>query len=316
VLTSHLLGAADKQFDALISSKLKDKKKLGEMNERMGLLLECLRGRDDKKTETFLLRMFSKAEPLTAIRGEPSGKDLLEKLVSVMENGPPMVQAALVDSHRMLPSECLHTAFIVACRTRPAAEVFKLFSPYLTAKVNEKKKSHDPAYAKREAIVESLAQGRRTWYDDLHDREEQGEFNPAVTCDPQWLDLAIKLKRADLVQSLARPGHKKSTDFLSELFKLRLGKSGDDYERIGILSTMVRVGHPEATDAMIEMIRKCAKEKYSDHYHWLGRLIQRLPKAEAVPKLESLLPTLPERMIVQLLDYVTELKNSPEPRST
>jgi hypothetical protein len=35
-----------------------------------------------------------------------------------------------------------------------------------------------------------------------------------------------------------------------------------------------------------------------------------LPRAEALPKLEALLPTLPEAMIDQLLDSVTELKES------
>ena len=49
-----------------------------------------------------------------------------------------------------------------------------------------------------------------------------------------------------------------------------------------------------------------AKSAYS--YYWIGHLIPRLPKAEALAKLEALLPTLPEKMIDQFLDYVTELK--------
>ena len=36
------------------------------------------------------------------------------------------------------------------------AEVFDAFSPYLLAKVDEKKKARDPAWAKREAIIEAI----------------------------------------------------------------------------------------------------------------------------------------------------------------
>ena len=82
---------------------------------------------------------------------------------------------------------------------------------------------------------------------------------------------------------------------------------------VEILNTMIRVGHPEATNATIELITKFAKSKSSYTYYgyyWIGHLIPRLPKAEALPKLEALLPTLPEKMIDQLLGYVTELKHS------
>jgi hypothetical protein len=75
---------------------------------------------------------------------------------------------------------------------------------------------------------------------------------------------------------------------------------------------MIRVDHPGATDAVIELIKKFARAKSTYGYYafsyWVGRLIPRLPRAEALPKLEALLPTLPEKMIDQLLDYVTELK--------
>ena len=72
---------------------------------------------------------------------------------------------------------------------------------------------------------------------------------------------------------------------------------------------MIRVRHPEATDATIELIKKlAAATKHAYGYYRLGPDDSQLPKAEAVPKLEALLPTLPEKMIDQLLDYVTQLK--------
>ena len=127
----------------------------------MCLILECLRGRDDKKTERLLLSMFGHAGQLAAIKGEPSGNDVVERLVSIMAVGPPSVQSTLVDAHATLPAESLATRLSPLAVPVSRHEVFTLFSPYLTAKVNEKKKKRDPAYAKREAIIELLLRGGR-----------------------------------------------------------------------------------------------------------------------------------------------------------
>jgi len=302
VVTGFLLEAAEKQFDALIAGKEQDAKKLSQQNERICLLLECLRERDDKETEKLLLRMFGHAGQLAAIKGEPSGNDVVERLVSVMVVSSSNVQSTLVDAHETLPAESLDQAFVAACRSRKPPEVFTLFSPYLLAGVNEKKKNRDPAYAKREAIIALLLQGRRKGYHDPR------ESSVTAILDPQWLDLAVRLGRSDLVQALAVPGHAGANALLTKLFRARLGKAGEDHELIGILDTMIRVDHPEASDATIELIKKYAKAKSPYSYYWIGHLIPRLPKAEALPRLEALLPTLPEKMIDQLLDYVTELK--------
>ncbi|HTU90905.1 MAG TPA: HEAT repeat domain-containing protein [Gemmataceae bacterium] len=305
VVTAALLEAAEKQSDALLAGKEKDDKKLGQQNERMRLLLDCLRERADEKTEELLLRMFEHMDQLAAIKGEPSGKDVVERLVTIMVDGSPNVQSALVDAHETLPADGLEQAFAAACRCRKPAEVFTLFSPYLTARVNEKKKNRDRAYAKREAIIEMLSHRRGSWY------RSPVELVEADKLDPQWLNLAVQLGRSDLVQSLAVPGHAGANALLNKLFREQLGKAEKEHELIEILDTMIRVGHPEATDAAIAMIKKCAKPKYYyGYFFWLGRLIPRLPKAEALPKLEALLPTLPEKAIDQLLGYVTELKQS------
>jgi hypothetical protein len=308
VVTGALLEAAGKQFDALIASKEKDVKKLGQQNQRMCLLLECLRVREDMNTEKLLLRIFGHVDQLTGLKGEPSGLDVAERLVSVMSVSSPSVQSQLVDAHETLPAEGIQEVFLAACRCRKPAEVFSLFSPYLTANINVKKKNQTPAYAKREAIINLLLQRRRHWY---HDSEEDSSTeNLEENLDPQWLDLAVRLGHSDLVQALAVPGHDGANVLLSKLFKQQLGKAGTGYEVVGVLDTMIRVGHPEATDATIELIKKAAKAKYYYGYYWFGNMITRLPKSEALPKLEALLPTLPEKMIDQLLGYITELKQS------
>jgi hypothetical protein len=103
-------------------------------------------------------------------------------------------------------------------------------------------------------------------------------------------------------------------DFLTALFKREVGKAGNEFQLSGILETMIRINHPGATDGVIETINKFARVKTTYvgnvYAHWIGRLIPQLPRAEALPKLEALLPTLPEKMIDQLLNHVTELKQS------
>ncbi len=314
-VTNSLLDEAEKQFNALIAGKEKDAKKLGQQNERVCLLLECLKGREDLRTQELLLTMFEHVGQLTAIKGTPSGNDVLERLVSVMAAGAPRVQSALINAHEKLPAESLGQAFVAACRSRKPAEVFALFSPYLTAGVNEKKKQRDPAWVKREAIIDQLMEGRR-WEDP--DAEDS---SVSTNLDPRWLDLAVRLGRADLVQALAVPGHAGASDFLTAHFRQGLGRAGKEYELSEVLATMIRVGHPGATDAVIELIKQFARAKSPYGYYaisyWVGRLIPGLPRAEALPKLEALLPTLPEKMIDQLLGYVIELKQgTPSTTST
>jgi hypothetical protein len=326
VLTSFIFEAAQKQLDVILASKEKDTKKLSQHNERMCLILECLRQREDGKTEKLLLKMFDHLEQLDGVKGEPGGKDMVERLVSVMAVGPRGVQSALADAHATVPAECLGPAFIAACRCSTAADVFKDFSPYLTATVKEKKKSRDTAYAKREAIVALLLQKPASrWptgsYLTIHAYLpvpkgqpilEQEDLAALASLDPRWLDLAVQLGRTDLVQALAVPGHAGANALLSETLKNRLSKPdrvpgyGEDLWRL--VSTMIVVDHPGATDSTLELIKRSSMPGAVYTYFWLGNLIPRLPKTEALPKLEALLPTLPEKMIDYLLPFVNELK--------
>ena len=68
-MTESLLDEAEQQFNALLAGKEKDAKKLGQQNERMCLLLECLEGREDARTEKLLLSMFEHAGPARRDQG-------------------------------------------------------------------------------------------------------------------------------------------------------------------------------------------------------------------------------------------------------
>jgi HEAT repeat protein len=202
-VTAALLDAAEKLSNALIAGKEKDAKALGPQNERMVLHLECLKGRDDLRTEKLLSNMFNNLRPLTALKGAPSGSDVVERLISIMAAGPPVVRSALIDAHQTLPAESLGQAFAAARGFRSPVEVFALFSPYLTADVNEKKKNRDPAWARREVIIRQLVQAElRLW----PDRDAKTPPN-STSLDPRWLDLAVRLDHSELVQVLAVPEH-------------------------------------------------------------------------------------------------------------
>ncbi|MEZ6135926.1 MAG: HEAT repeat domain-containing protein [Pirellulaceae bacterium] len=301
-----LCAATTAKIDELLSGSLKDNKKLGQAIERSRLLLECFRGRTDKDSEKLIQSAFAKCAALAGLKAQPSGTDLVETLVSLMVVGSPGMQKTLVAAHTDLPAESLGEAFAAACRAHPPQEVFAMFSPYLTAKVDEKKKARDPAYAKREVLINRIVHGRQWWY---YERDTMDEFDILHSLSPQWLDLAVKLQHPALVLTLAAPGHAPSAKMLLDLFNATLAKSKDLHAVSEILSAMIRANHPAATDCMVAAIEKRAKLTHSYGFYWIGQLITLLPAAEAVPKLEALLAKLPEKIIDQLMDYLVELKS-------
>jgi hypothetical protein len=112
----------------------------------------------------------------------------------------------------------------------------------------------------------------------------------------------------ELVCKLARQGHEKAERFLSE----QLATLKEPHERSQVLRAMVRIGHPDAADALIGILKEQAKStSYFYYSYWYGPMIAELPKS-ALPKFEELLPSLPEKMIDQLMDSVVALKNKPE----
>ena len=305
-LIKFVLDEADGQASLLISGKEKDKKAQGKQVERLLSLLECLRSRDDKLTDAFLTKWFARREDFSVVKSEPGGKDIQQRLVQIMAAGPAGAKKALIEAHTSLSPEDLPHAFIAARTSRKPAEVFEMFSPYLTAKVDEKKKGRDPAFAKREAIGDLLSHGWK-WRYGYGELDRSADEN-LKDLDPRWLDVAVKQNQLELVQALARPGHAGANALLSAAFAEGLKKSKDLHDTGMLLRTMVRVNHPEATDSLIAVLAKHAKSAWG--WYWIAPLIIELPK-DAVPKLEALLPTLPDKAVDQLIGYVTELKNKP-----
>jgi len=307
-LIKFVVDEADAQSNLLLAGKVKDKKEQGKQVDRLLSLLECLRGRDDKQTDAFLTKWFARGEEFSAVKSEPGGKDIQQRLVQIMATGPAGAKKALIDGHASLSPDDLPDAFIAARLSRKPAEVYEIFSPYLTAKVDEKKKGRDPAFAKREAISEILSDTWRYGYGHRFRDLTDAAAESLKDLDPRWLDLAVKQNQLDLVQALARPGHAGANALLSAAFAAEFKKSKDLHDTGMILRTMARVQHPETTDSLIAVLSKHAKSAWG--WYWIAPLIVELPK-ESAPKLEALLPTLPDKAVDQLIGYVTELKNKP-----
>ncbi|HTN75069.1 MAG TPA: hypothetical protein VL096_07475, partial [Pirellulaceae bacterium] len=130
--------------------------------------------------------------------------------------------------------------------------------------------------------------------------------------DPRWLDAAITTGDTDLVQSLARPKHQATQAFLSNQFEELLKKKGDlDYQAWHLMETILRVEHPQAVEHFMAALNKVAGKKQNYYSYWLVRLIPMLPKA-AAPPIEALLPAMHEKLVDQIVPFLSELQAKSE----
>jgi hypothetical protein len=291
-----LISEAEKEVAAL--PKVKDKKDVSDKINRIHSLLNCLAQRQDKKSEAFILKVFEQREELAKIKGATSsGSDLNQAVVGLMAGGTKKMQETLAARHDKMSPDELEPCFEAARAALSAAELFKRFSPYLMAKVDEKKKDRDPAYARRGAILSAL--DADTYYGLDPDKD-------ARPLDSRWFDIAVEIKHLGLIRQLARPGHAGAREFLSERFKEALKKSKDLDDCHEVVWAMSATSHPDATDAFIAVCEKHAKKSHYYSY-WFARLITELPKS-AIPKLEALLPKLNDKVADSLLDYIQQLR--------
>lgn len=309
---NFVLEQAEAQLSMLF--KLKDKNEQALAITRLQQLVYCVEDRTDAEAEAFLLKCFEHADAFVAIKSEPSGQDLNELVASVLSRGTPKLQKRLVAAHKTLTGGMIPPAIFAARATLAPADFYAQFSPLLKS-ISEKRSKknsddHDRATALL-AVLGTRSEGipfvHRAWM--MATRYERRQSStPLPPLDPRWLDSAIDADAADLVCKLARPGHEATNRFLSD----RLEKLKQPHEVQEVLRTMVRINHPGAADAVIDVLKKLGKDKY--HYYvgyWYGPMIAGLPKS-ALPKVDQLLPTLPEKMVDHLMDAVLELKNKPD----
>jgi hypothetical protein len=304
-----VIAEADKTVVGL--AKVKDKKDVSTQINRVQTLSRSLFRHKDKDTEDFILRLFGKREEIAKIKGAAaSGSDLNSQVAMMLASGTPKMQRTLIDSHGQLSPEDLLHCVQAARRGLSAEEVYDIFSPYVSAKADEKKKKSDPASAKREAICDALDD--ETYYphwqfgnDDAEEghRYDTERFPPL---DPRWLDLAVAMKRLELVTTAIRPGHAGANAFLQATFDERLKKSKDLYDCSDVVRCMFRAAHPGAVEAVFVILDKHHK-KLTYLGYWLGDLVRQLPKSE-IPRLEALVPKLPESAANQMIDCIQQIR--------
>jgi len=298
--------------------KAKDKKEQGAAVARLQLLVSALERRKDAKAEAFLLKCFDSAAAIGAIKSEPSGVDLNEWVAQAMARGTPSMQKRLVASHATLTGGMLQPALYAARATMTPDAFYKEFSPLLRATPEKRSKKNSVEQERAAALLEVLAAtedrgrgGYRPWmrYDaDYEEADRTDAPTPLPVLDPRWLDAAVEAGAVELVCDLARPGHAAANKFLAEKLAALAKKP---HEGMDVLRTMTRVQHPGAADALVEALKREAKDGGYYISYWYGPMIADLPKS-ALPTIEALLPTLPEKMVDRLMDSVLALKNKPD----
>ena len=300
-IRDFVLAQADRQLTGTLATK--DPKEQGPAITRLRYLVLSLEGRTDASAEDYLLKCFASVPALAKMKSTPSGQDFNELLAYVMARGTPTTRHRLVAAHKSLTGGMLPPALEAARQTMTPANFYNEFHSMLAGLTRKK----GAEYERAEALAGKLTSRRdwryhRSWVDGLDDNPDDKDARPEL--DPRWLDAAVGADAVNLVCQLARPGHPKTNQFLSAQLE-----DTKPHEQHLVLETMVRIGHPDAADAIINSLKKQAKASHYGYYgYWYGRMIADLPK-NAAPKFEALMPTLPDKMVDQLMESVLALKN-------
>ncbi len=306
----YVIARAEEQLTRTLAEK--DTKKQGVAIERLTHLVVAIQDRVDAKVEALLVRCFENVGDIRRIKSIPSGEGFNEMLAHVMSRATPRLRRMLAAAHATLPGPMLAPAYDAARETMTPAAFFEVFGPLL-ARLKPPRARKGGNLEPAEAL-ESILTGRAgVHFLSCYFRGEPvepgaAECPPKRELDPRWLDAAVDSGAVELVCALARPGHAKANAFLRAQLE-RTKPEDRDY----LLRAMVRVGHPEAADAIIETLERQAKASHHGYYrcYWYGEVIAALPRKEHA-RFEALLPTLPEKMVDDLIESVTQLKNKPE----
>ena len=303
----YVLDRAEAQAAEVLAAK--DVKAQGPAVARLQQLTSSLDPAADPAAEAFVLRCFDQMPAFAAVKSQPAGADFNELVVRVMAVGTPAMQRQLVASQRSLEPSLLPPAIYAARTTMSPADFYDEFHDSLVRAADKRTKKGAAENARSAAVLDALDQsGDRYYFRHRMGGGGGGEGKPRPPLDPRWLDAAVAAGAVETVCHLARPGHAAANWLLAHTVKSK----GESHELYGVLAAMVRVGHPEAVDTLVELIQKQAKG--TSHYYftyWYGRLIAELPRS-ALPRFEAILPTLPDKMVDQLMDSITALRDKPE----
>jgi len=306
-LLKYLLEESRKEFESVCTEA--DVKTAESSAERLITLLNCLTDRHDRTTESTILDFFSKFPELNRKKFGPIEYNISVRVVELLSNGTKKMQKMLAITHAALDPGLLAIAFNTACNSLTPAKAYDEYSPYFTAKIDEKKKQKDPAFAKQSVLLSQLE-------NQFHYRRgvllKESSGDSMMEWDSRWLDLAVKKQSSVMVSIFIRPGHAAANTFLSKTFSREFPSFKSFLESSRLLSNMVFAEHPDATAAVVSVLSRLGGKKCKDFWgaYLMCQLIAKLPKS-AVPALEELIPSLHERIVDGILEAVNELKQKP-----
>lgn len=310
-IRSYVLRQTQRQFDTTL--KLNDAKLQGPAVDRLMLLASCLDARSDPESEAFLIEAFEQASVFSTMRSAPSGIDFNELVVYLLARGTTEMRQRVVSAHASLVGAALASAIFAARATLSPAAFFDAFAPVLKGSVG--KRSKTGGEPDREAVLRQILKSgddlplHRHRVHGMRPSDDGDDDTASPTpLDPRWLDTAVEVRSVELVCELARPNHMAAGLFLLD----QLARPKHPPEQAKLLNALVGIRHPAAADLVIDALQRQAKGVTYHHVaYFFGRMIAELPRS-AYPKLEALLPTLPDKMASQLTDAVTALKNKPK----
>lgn len=280
-------------------SNLSDKTKASDLIRRLYRLIAALPDRDHPAADALTLDLLARRRELPKVKGAYlSTLDVAEAVIARMVKGPKALQAVLARAHADMDDSELGRVVWVGRRVLPPAEVYELYSPYVTA---GGKKGKGDAAAKREAVVNALG-GQYVEASFF----EAGDLPPL---DPRWLDLAVGIKHLGLMSAAARPGHRAADAFVKAEYDAltKKTKSREAIPESEVVTVMVRLQHADATDAVLAAFEKTVGKNWHNDT-WFCRMVPWLPKA-AIPRLEAVLPKLEGREADRWVEAVQALRD-------
>lgn len=280
-------------------------------NETAGVLryyeiLQCLEQRTDSPTETYLVATMAQAVQIGKIKATNcviSGPDILRQLSELLYDiGSPQTVNLLLAHREQVPADSFHLVFLSAVRAWPPAKVFDEFAPLLQAK---KRPAKDFADAIERVMRGALYPGvAETLVDDAR---HLAQSLTKTEWDARWLDAAVKADRADMVNFLARPGHK---GVIKHLLKQLEGNGHDVPTAIEALS---RCQYPKLTETFLDLLTKRTKKLKQADYHIINLMncARHLPPTD-LPKLDAFAAKLDEKFVDHFLEALAPLRTPTE----
>ncbi|MCA9195000.1 MAG: HEAT repeat domain-containing protein [Planctomycetales bacterium] len=276
--------------------------------ERLDQLLSCLTGRTDSATVLLHTDLVSSIDRFRLVKGTPGGEIIVNRLAVNLAQGTDKMKQLLCQEHPSFGDDVFAHVFQTAVEVWKPEEFFKEFSPYLIAYHTRSSKKKDRNAYKGEVITNLLSS-------QLYGRvvHSDSQSMDVTRLSKKWLELAIRLGIVAIVTQLATLDKKMASPALLSLFTKLMGlnpATREFWEVDGVLHAMIQVEHPALVDSMLTVIKKLA-EASPHSVHWILRHIALLPAKEAIPKLEALLPSLPDHIANQVIDSVFILKQLP-----